>query len=73
MSTVTDTAVFAVRCPECGRVELGADRLRLVVRETGAFYRFRCPGCDDSVRRPAGEKLVAMLAGGGVPSVSVAR
>ncbi|MCF2527434.1 hypothetical protein [Yinghuangia soli] len=71
-------ATFTARCPECGRVELTADQLRLVLRRdkpgepSKSFYVFRCPGCDDSVRRPAGEKIVELLSDGGVPSMQVA-
>ncbi|MEU8138997.1 hypothetical protein [Streptodolium elevatio] len=66
-------ATFTARCPVCGRVELTADQLRLVVRPGKSFYVFRCPGCDDSVRRPAGEKIVELLSDGGVASMQVAR
>lgn len=65
-------AMFTARCPVCGRVELTAEQLRLVVRPSKSFYVFRCPNCDDSVRRPAGEKIVELLSDGGVASMKVA-
>lgn len=71
----TDVSTFTARCPLCGRVELRADQLRLVVRPDvpdKSFYLFRCPSCDDSVRRPAGERIVELLSDGGVASMRVA-
>lgn len=65
-------ATFTARCPDCGLVELTAEQLRLVVRPGKSFYTFRCPACDEPVRRPAGEKIVELLSGGGVPSMQVA-
>ncbi|GAA4977303.1 MAG: hypothetical protein HOV66_13180 [Streptomycetaceae bacterium] len=66
-------ATFTARCPDCGLVELTADQLRLVVLPSKSFYTFSCPACDESVRRPAGEKIVELLSGGGVSSMQVAR
>ncbi|CAM5713097.1 putative protein OS=Streptomyces alboniger OX=132473 GN=CP975_06345 PE=4 SV=1 [Streptomyces alboniger] len=30
------------------------------------FYSFTCPECGASVRKPAGERIVELLTGGGV-------
>ncbi|MDI2126655.1 hypothetical protein [Yinghuangia seranimata] len=65
-------ATFTARCTVCGRVELTADQLRLVLRPNKSFYLFRCPTCGESVRRPAGEKIVELLSDGGVASMQVA-
>lgn len=74
-----DGQLFRVLCPSCGYAELAAGQLRLVVAgrpggrpgrpRGGSFYSFRCPGCGQSVRRPAGERIVELLIAGGVPSV----
>jgi hypothetical protein len=61
--------VFKAGCPECrSSFELTADALRLAVggsRET-TFYSFTCPECGSAVRKPAGERIVELLTGGGV-------
>lgn len=61
--------LFTARCPECqGRFELGADALMLAIGGSAktTFYSFTCPGCGEAVRRPAGERIVELLVGGGV-------
>jgi ribosomal protein S27E len=52
-----------VTCPQCGHVRVAAREIRLVVPAdaTGSFYRFRCPSCSLSVRRPAVAPVVAAL------------
>ncbi|MDG4864448.1 hypothetical protein P8605_40515 [Streptomyces sp. T-3] len=61
--------VFKAACPDCrARFELAAGALRLAIgasRRT-TFYSFTCPECDASVRKPAGERIVELLTGGGV-------
>jgi PHP family Zn ribbon phosphoesterase len=61
--------VFRAACPQCrAGFELAATALRLVVggsRRT-TFYSFTCPECASSVRKPAGERIVELLTGGGV-------
>ncbi|MEW2086861.1 MULTISPECIES: hypothetical protein [unclassified Streptomyces] len=61
--------LFKAACPECrGRFELSAGALRLAIgasRRT-TFYSFTCPECEKAVRRPAGERIVELLTGGGV-------
>lgn len=63
---------FKAACPECGaRFELDAGALRLVIggsRRT-TFYSFTCPECRASVRKPAGERIVELLTGGGVSTL----
>ncbi|WP_149180524.1 hypothetical protein [Streptomyces sp. TRM49041] len=61
--------LFKAACPECrGRFELSAGSLRLAIgasRRT-TFYSFTCPECGSAVRKPAGERIVELLTGGGV-------
>ena len=68
MSSVTPV-VFKAGCPDCrGRFELAAGALRLAIGATSSttFYSFTCPECGASVRKPAGERIVELLTGGGV-------
>jgi len=61
--------VFRAGCPDCrGRFELAASALRLAIGATSktTFYSFTCPDCGVSVRKPAGERIVELLTGGGV-------
>ena len=61
--------VFKAGCPDCrGRFELTASALRLAIGATSrtTFYSFTCPECGASVRKPAGERIVELLTGGGV-------
>ncbi|MFD3485402.1 hypothetical protein [Streptomyces sp. NPDC058665] len=61
--------LFQAACPECrARFELSAGALRLAIgasRRT-TFYSFTCPECETAVRKPAGERIVELLMGGGV-------
>ncbi|MFJ9539473.1 hypothetical protein ACIRPX_19710 [Streptomyces sp. NPDC101225] len=60
---------FRAGCPECrGSFELAAGALRLAIGATSrtTFYSFTCPDCGSSVRKPAGERIVELLTGGGV-------
>ncbi|OBQ47403.1 hypothetical protein A4U61_18995 [Streptomyces sp. H-KF8] len=64
--------VFRAGCPDCrGRFELGANALRLVIGASSrtTFYSFTCPACEAAVRRPAGERVVELLTGGGVSTL----
>ncbi|MFI9646988.1 hypothetical protein ACIHAA_11935 [Streptomyces sp. NPDC052040] len=68
MRRVADV-VFRAGCPDCrGAFELGASALRLVIGATSrtTFYSFTCPECEAPVRKPAGERIVELLTGGGV-------
>jgi PHP family Zn ribbon phosphoesterase len=61
--------VFKAACPDCrGRFELAAAALGLAIGRTAktTFYYFTCPDCGSSVRKPAGERIVELLTGGGV-------
>lgn len=63
---------FKAACPDCrARFELDAAALRLVIggsRRT-TFYSFTCPECAAAVRKPAGERIVELLTGGGVSTL----
>ncbi|KPI16313.1 hypothetical protein OK074_1925 [Actinobacteria bacterium OK074] len=71
MRRVTDV-VFRAGCPDCrGAFELGAHALRLAIGATDktTFYSFTCPECGAAVRKPAGERIVELLTGGGVRTI----
>ncbi|MET9928989.1 MULTISPECIES: hypothetical protein [unclassified Streptomyces] len=60
---------FRAACPDCrGRFELAAGALRLAIGATSrtTFYTFTCPECAAAVRKPAGERIIELLTGGGV-------
>ncbi|MEV6398821.1 hypothetical protein AB0M39_29245 [Streptomyces sp. NPDC051907] len=61
--------LFKAACPDCrARLELAAGALRLAIgasRRT-TFYSFTCTECGSAVRRPAGERIIELLTGGGV-------
>ncbi|MEU7568131.1 CpXC domain-containing protein [Streptomyces fradiae] len=61
--------LYRAACPECrARFELDPGALRLAIgasRRT-TFYSFTCPECGSAVRKPAGERIVELLTGGGV-------
>jgi PHP family Zn ribbon phosphoesterase len=68
MRSVTPVT-FKAGCPDCrGRFELAAGALRLAIGASSrtTFYSFTCPECGSSVRKPAGERIVELLTGGGV-------
>ncbi|MCL6669398.1 hypothetical protein [Streptomyces panaciradicis] len=61
--------MFRAGCPDCrSSFELAAGALRLAIGATSrsTFYSFTCPDCGASVRKPAGERIVELLTGGGV-------
>ncbi|MCX4740212.1 hypothetical protein [Streptomyces antibioticus] len=61
--------LFRAGCPDCrGRFELGASALLLAIGASSrtTFYSFTCPECGAAVRKPAGERIVELLTGGGV-------
>jgi predicted RNA-binding Zn-ribbon protein involved in translation (DUF1610 family) len=62
---MTEDPRFGVHCPTCGAVELGLDRLWLVLATAPdrSHYAFACPGCGRTARRPADAGTVAVLAG----------
>lgn len=55
-------------CPDCGEVELGVPdvTLRATCARDHGFYGFICPSCTHPVNKPADERVVALLIGGGV-------
>ncbi|MFE7318689.1 hypothetical protein ACFU7T_37145 [Streptomyces sp. NPDC057555] len=69
LADMTAPVLFKAACPRCrGRFELASDAFRLAIgasRRT-TFYSFTCPDCECPVRRPAGERIVELLTGGGV-------
>ncbi|TXL86252.1 hypothetical protein EW053_27155 [Streptomyces sp. IB2014 016-6] len=61
--------LFQASCPQCrARFELSAGALRLAIGASSrtTFYSFTCPECETAVRKPAGERIVELLTGGGV-------
>ena len=68
MRSVTPVT-FRAGCPDCrSSFELAAAALRLAIGASSrtTFYSFTCPDCGASVRKPAGERIVELLTGGGV-------
>ncbi|GAA3240924.1 hypothetical protein MTQ10_06025 [Streptomyces sp. XM83C] len=66
--------VFRAGCPDCrGRFELAAGALRLAIGASSrtTFYSFTCPECGAAVRKPAGERIVELLTGGGVRTLKL--
>lgn len=63
---------FTAACPDCrARFELDAGALRLAIgaSKRTTFYSFTCPECGAAVRKPAGERIVELLTGGGVSTL----
>lgn len=57
-------------CPTCGEVGLTPQEMELRVDPGGhrqASYNFDCPNCLAVVTKPADERIVRLLASGGVP------
>ncbi|MEU0674198.1 hypothetical protein ABZ330_15115 [Streptomyces sp. NPDC006172] len=68
--------MFRAGCSDCrGRFELAAGALRLVLGASSrtTFYSFTCPDCGAAVRKPAGERIVELLTGGGVRTLRLHR
>ncbi len=56
-------------CPTCGEVGLTPDEIDLRVDPAGSdpsYYAFNCPMCVTVVRKPADDRIVRLLASGGV-------
>jgi predicted RNA-binding Zn-ribbon protein involved in translation (DUF1610 family) len=60
-------------CPDCGDVDLTPEQMLVQVEHDavelvgdGSHYRFLCPGCDVTVRKPADDRIVQLLITGGV-------
>lgn len=72
MSPTSGPVSFKASCPDCrARFELEAGSLRLAIggSRRATFYSFTCPECGVSVRKPAGERIVELLTGGGVSTL----
>ncbi|MCL2551180.1 MAG: phage terminase large subunit family protein [Actinomycetia bacterium] len=68
-SPAAGPVVFRAGCPHCrSSFELAAADLRLAIGASArtTFYSFTCPECGEAVRKPAGERIVELLTGGGV-------
>ncbi|MEU2157445.1 hypothetical protein ABZ532_20900 [Streptomyces sp. NPDC019396] len=66
---VSVPVLFKAACPDCrSRLELSAASLRLAIGGSSrtTFYSFTCTECGAAVRKPAGERIVELLTGGGV-------
>lgn len=65
-------ATIKATCPMCGDVDLTARQV--TVRVVDAIddtlaqrtYAFECPGCHDTIRKPADAEVVRLLASAGV-------
>lgn len=57
-------------CPRCGEVELTPDdiELRVCTYAPASYYMFDCPGCHETVQKPADDRVVQLLISGGVPA-----
>lgn len=60
-------------CPICGEVDLRPDDIELeIIRDVldgvaeGSCYRFSCPTCEETVTKPADERIARLLTTGGV-------
>ena len=63
-------------CPTCGEVGLTPDEIELRVDSSGgqdAYYAFPCPTCLCVIRKPADDRIVRLLASGGVPVLEMAK
>ncbi|MFE4721353.1 hypothetical protein ACFRLW_34050 [Streptomyces sp. NPDC056728] len=72
LPAVVGPVLFKAACPECReRFELSAGALRLAIGATRrtTFYSFTCPECGVAVRKPAGERIIELLTGGGVSTL----
>lgn len=58
-------------CPKCGEVELTPDdvELRVCTHAPASYYLFSCPLCDETVQKPADDRVVQLLISGGVPAI----
>jgi hypothetical protein len=69
LAGMTAPVLFKAACPDCrGRFDLASDAFRLAIGASSrtTFYSFTCPDCRRAVRKPAGERIVELLTGGGV-------
>ncbi len=69
VTSTANAAVYRAACPDCrASFELVPAALLLAIGATPktTFYSFTCPDCGAAVRKPAGERIVELLTGGGV-------
>ena len=58
------------QCPACGDVQLKINDLTVRVcsdEDIPSSYRFRCPGCEQTVHREASPRIVDLLVSAGAP------
>jgi len=58
------------QCPACGDVQLQIGDLTVRVcssDDVPSAYRFRCPGCEQTVQREASPRIVDLLVSAGAP------
>ena len=58
------------QCPTCGDISLEIADLTVRICDDGVTpgaYRFRCPGCDETVHREASPRIVELLVSAGAP------
>jgi hypothetical protein len=58
------------QCPACGDVQLQINDLTVRVcddEDTPGAYRFQCPGCEQTVSRPASPRIIELLVSAGAP------
>ena len=67
-SDTNDVTTIRATCPQCGEVDITPEAILLSLRHpTGlGSYRFSCPGCFDTVEKPADRKVMALLLSAGV-------
>jgi PHP family Zn ribbon phosphoesterase len=74
MSSTTGETRFKAACPQCRTsFELTSAALLLAIGASArtTFYSFTCPDCGESVRKPAGSRIVELLTDGGVRTMRV--
>ena len=54
------------RCPSCGDVEFGIERIVVIGATDANSYRFACPTCEEQVSRSAVPDVIELLVSAGV-------
>jgi predicted RNA-binding Zn-ribbon protein involved in translation (DUF1610 family) len=54
------------RCPSCGDVEFGIERIVVIGSTDANSYRFACPSCEEQVSRSAVPDVIELLVSAGV-------
>jgi hypothetical protein len=65
---------ISANCPSCGRIEVGADEIRLTVfvnRPELSHYDFHCDFCNDDISKPVTEPIVSILVAANVSSLFI--